>query len=136
MKLLLVLQNQEKGVEGEIAKLKNKIYEKMKEEGIQLNPEDKTAHILSQDNVHLSPFGNLKDSHKPNSLAEDTKTSLSNDDEDQPKINEEKVLNAVNLKPNMVEKLRSLSKRTQELNETKFINWKIENRGKQTIILL
>ena len=86
--------------------------------------------------MHLSPFGNVEDTHKPKYLAEDTKTSLSNDDEDQPKINEEKVLDAVNLKPNMVEKLRSLSKRTQELNETKFINWKIENRGKQTIILL
>ena len=129
---LLFLQNQEKGVEAEIDNLKDKIYKKIKKEKIQLPLNDTTSQAL---------YGNY--------------TRSKNDLENHLKLvrldTENKVYGVSNVgqrsfvdknefdKMKLKQKIRvlhHLSKLNSKLNDTKWINWRIENHGKQTIILL
>ena len=157
LKQLLILQNQEKGVEDEIMQLKDKIYQKIQQKRSQSEVNETTIQSMSTGGS--GPFGNLNSQEEPKMNLESrnsraVESSLDKEQElmrslksqnghfvernqyrsliDKNRLN----LDDKNLEFASVEDLRSLLKMSNTSNQTRFIDLKIENHGKQTIILL
>ena len=134
---LLFLQNQEKGVEEEIASLKNQIYKKIKKERVGFNLTDTAGQEPLRDTSQSTTFGNVGNSKlELRSSAGNRVSGVTLAAQDHSLISKNDVLDGVNLNKQKIRVLHHLSKLNSKLNDTKWINWRIENHGKQTIILL
>ena len=144
LKNLLLLQRQEKTVENEIEKLKDKIYRvycifsycTMHRKGLHVLPDDKRLKLLTTGDLHSTPFGNLEKENRGISNTDDIKGNIVAGNGQSYSNNEKRSINDINVKLNTIRNIENLSSWTRKSNITRLINWRIENHGKQTIILL
>ena len=135
LKQLLILQKQEKGVEDEIIQLKDKIYQKIQQKRSQSEANETSTQ--SMNNGDSSPFGELDD-NQDSMISSESRKSRSLDRNQYRSLVDKNhiVVDDENFELSSIEDLRHLLKMASMSNQTRFIDLKIENHGKQTIILL
>ena len=135
LKQLLILQKQEKGVEDEIIQLKDKIYQKIQQKRSQSEANETSTQ--SMNNGDSSPFGELDD-NQDSMISSESRKSRSLDRNQYRSLVDKNhiVVDDENFELSSIEDLRHLLKMANMSNQTRFIDLKIENHGKQTIILL
>ena len=141
LKKLRLLQSQERNVEHEISELKEHLFNKIKQEGDNVRTSNKTDG-LAHDSPSTPP---QKISHNLTVHTKLQPETHRNADKQSPNVNVEtnvqSLLTANDVHQNVkyrrrMQMLNHLANMKTKSNETKWINWRIENRGKQTIILL
>ena len=150
LKQLLVLQNQERGVEDEIVKLKDKIYSKLQRKGIQIS--GIKSKSTSMNNEKSSPFGSIGQQQEPMMSNENLRLlgnfqeAISSEQRNSRSI-ERNHYRALIDENELDEKEGKEVSRSQEdfhrllemykaSNKSRIINLKIENHGKQAIFIL
>ena len=135
LKQLLILQKQEKGVEDEIIQLKDKIYQKIQQKRSQSEANETSTQ--SMNNGDSSPFGELDDK-QDSMISSESRKSRSLDRNQYRSLVDKNhiVVDDENFELSSIEDLRHLLEMANMSNQTRFIDLKIENHGKQTIILL
>ena len=152
LKQLLVLQNQERGVEDEIVKLKDKIYSKMQRKGIQISGLKSKSTDPSMNNAKSSPFGSIGPPQEAmmsnenlrllgnlqDAISSERRSSRSIEKNhyrtliDENKLEEEEG-KEISRSQEDFHRLLDMSKAS---NKSRIINLKIENHGKQAIFIL
>ena len=154
LETLLSLERQEKVVENEIEKLKDKIYlycifsycpfsydkQKMPKKGLKMQIkmllDNKRLHLLKRGGLHSTPFGNLEKENEGMLKTDDIKGNIAIGNGHSNSNTEKRSIDNININPNTMRNIRNLSSFVKKSDSTRSMDWRIENHGKQTIILL
>ena len=81
-------------------------------------------------------FGNLEKESEGILNTDEIKRNIGIGNEHSYSNTEKRSIDNINVRPNTIRNIRNLSSLVKKSNSTRFVDWRIENHGKQTIILL